>query len=225
MLIRQLEYLTALAKERHFARAAASCYISQPALSAAIRKLESEFQVLIVRRGNRFMGFTPEGERIVKWAYRILAERDGLVDDVDSMREGLSGQLRIGAIPTALSSISLLTTPFCLRYPKVRVSVISMTSVEIQRSLSDYSIDVGLTYIDNEPLAQVRTKPLYRETYVLLTSAEGPFADRESLTWAEAAQIPLCLLSPDMQNRRIIDAAFRTADSEPAPTVETNSAT
>ncbi|WP_046469625.1 LysR family transcriptional regulator [Allosalinactinospora lopnorensis] len=225
MLLSQLEYLTALARECHFARAAKACFVSQPALSAAIRKLETEFQVPIVKRGNRFMGFTPEGERIVSWAQRVLAERDALVDNVNTMREGLSGCLRIGAIPTTLSSISLLTTPFSLRYPLVWLSITSMSSVEIQRSLSGFEIDVGATYIDNEPLANVRKIPLYEERYLLLTSAEGRFADRDSLTWFEAAQIPLCLLSPDMQNRRILNEAFRKAGCEPTPTVETNSVT
>lgn len=225
MLLRQLEYLVALARTRHFARAAEACYISQPALSAAIRKLESEFRVLIVQRGNRFLGFTPEGERIVEWAYRILAERDALVQDVDAMRDSLTGCLRIGAIPTALSSISSLTTPFAKKYPLTQVSIKSLTSAEIQRGLDEYELDVGLTYIDNEPLANVRKTPLYRERYLLVTFADERFAHRESATWTEAARVPLCLLTPDMQNRRIINEAFRQAGAEPSATVETNSVT
>jgi DNA-binding transcriptional LysR family regulator len=223
MLLRHLEYLTALARERHFAHAASSCYVSQPALSAGIRKLESEFDVMIVRRGNRFLGFTPEGERIVEWAQRILAERDLLMSDVNAMNTGLTGKLRLGAIPTVLSSLSLLTTPFCQTYPRTRIAVSSQTSIEIQRRLLDYEVDVGITYIDNEPLTGVRTFPLYRERYVLLAS-QG-LGERTHATWAEAAQLPLCLLTPDMQNRRIVDAAFRAAGTDPEPAIETNSVT
>ncbi|GAB3724123.1 LysR family transcriptional regulator [Nocardiopsis oceani] len=223
MLLSQLKYLTALAQERHFARAARVCHVSQPALSAAIRKLEGEFRVPIVKRSNRFIGFTHEGERIVAWAQRVLAEHDSLVENVRSLREGLSGRLRIGAIPTTLSSISLITDAFCEQHPLVTLSVVSMTSNEIQQGLTDYTIDVGLTYVDNEPLAHVRKRTVYQEEYVLLTPEEGPFADRESLTWAEAAKAPLCLLTPDMQNRRIVDEAFRRAGTEPVPKMETNS--
>lgn len=225
MLLRQLEYLVALARTRHFARAAEACYISQPALSAAIRKLEAELQVLIVSRGNRFMGFTPEGERVVEWAYRLLAERDAFVQDVNAMRGDLSGCLKIGAIPTTLSVVSALTTPFTRKYPRTRVSIMSMSSNDIQRGLDEYEIDIGMTYIDNEPLAHVRVTPLYREQYVLLTPDDERFAGRTSATWAEVAQLPLCLLTPDMQNRRIVNDALRQSGAEPAPTIETNSVT
>ena len=72
MLLRQLSYLVALAKERHFARAAASCNITQPALSAAIRHLEEELGVMLVERDKRFNGFTPEGQEVLLWARRML---------------------------------------------------------------------------------------------------------------------------------------------------------
>ncbi|TDD81652.1 LysR family transcriptional regulator [Saccharopolyspora karakumensis] len=222
MLLRQLEYLTTLAREKHFARAAEACYISQPAMSAAIRKLEAELHVQIIQRGNRFIGFTPEGERILKWAYRILAERDALIEDVGAMREGLSGRLRIGCIPTALCVVPILTSLLCQDQPRVRVQVSSMTSIEIQRGLSQYGLDVGVTYIDNEPLTGVRTVPLYSERYLLL-AAEDDLDDGESATWAEAAEHPLCLLSEDMQNRRILNSVFEQAQAKPQPAVETNS--
>ncbi len=67
MLFRQLEYFVALARERHFARAASACYVSHAALSEAIRKLEQELKVPLVRRGQKFEGLTPEGERLVYW--------------------------------------------------------------------------------------------------------------------------------------------------------------
>src|SRR5580765_2676170 len=111
MLLRQLEYVTALAREGHFARAAAACHVSQPALSAGIRKLEAELGVQVVQRGQRFEGFTPEGAEVLRWAQRMLAEQEALRQELATMRGGLSGVLRLGAIPTALSVASLLTTP------------------------------------------------------------------------------------------------------------------
>jgi DNA-binding transcriptional LysR family regulator len=82
---------------------------------------------------------------------------------------------------------------------------------------------VGLTYLDNEPLRHVRAFPLYRERYLLLTPADGRLGARESITWAEAADEPLCLLTPDMQNRRIVDGLFAEAGAPPRPVLETNS--
>lgn len=224
MLLRQLEYLTALARERHFARAAAACHVSQPSLSAGIAKLETELEVAIVVRGQRFGGFTPEGERVVAWARRILADRDALQDELTALRTGLGGRLRVCAIPTAITSASVLTGELCRRHPAMRVRLESGSSREIVRRLVDFDLDVGLTYVDNETVGgSIRVVPLYRERYLLLTPADGPLADRGQVTWAEVAGEPLCLLHRDMQNRRILDGCFASAGVEASPAVETDS--
>ena len=88
MLLRQLEYFVAVARERHFARAAESCYVSQPALSTSIAKLERELSVTLIHRGQNFEGLTPEGERLVVWAKRVLAEHDALKAEAAAMRSG-----------------------------------------------------------------------------------------------------------------------------------------
>ena len=139
------------------------------------------------------------------------------------MREGLVGQLRIGAIPVTLPIVPLLTAPFAKRHERTDILVISQTSISIQRGLDEFSLDVGVTYLDNEPLARVRCLPLYQERYVLLTQRDGPFRRRSVVTWTEAATLPLCLLTPDMQNRRILDMHFREGGGEIHAAVETNS--
>ena len=111
MQLQHLTYLAALARERHFGRAAAACFVTQPTLSSGIRRLEDELGVQIVQRGRRYDGLTPEGERVLRWAQRILADCEALHDDLGSMRHGLSGRLRLGAIPTSLPAISALTVP------------------------------------------------------------------------------------------------------------------
>ncbi|MGB7870182.1 MAG: LysR family transcriptional regulator, partial [Mycobacterium sp.] len=90
MLFRQLEYFVAVAQERHFARAAEKCYVSQPALSAAIAKLERELDVTLINRGHSFQGLTAEGERLVVWAKRILAEHDAFKAEVRAVRSGIT---------------------------------------------------------------------------------------------------------------------------------------
>ena len=222
MLLRQLEYLSALAREGHFGRAALACHVSQPALSAGIRRLETELGVQIVQRGHRFEGLTPEGKKVLMWAHRILAEQDALRHDLSSMRVGLSGVLRVGAIPTALTVASLLTTPLCEKHPLVRVSLESLSSREIVQRLGEFDIDIGMTYVDGEPLGSVRVVPLYRERYLLLTPADGEFAERDSVGWAEAATTPLCLLSAVMQNRRILDRNFAEAGVTVTPSIESD---
>ncbi|MGE3287126.1 MAG: LysR family transcriptional regulator [Pseudonocardia sp.] len=220
VLLNQLEYLTALARERHFGRAAAACHVSQPALSSAIRKLEQDLRVQVVRRDRRFGGFTPEGEVVLAWAHRILQDRDSLRQELARMAGGLAGNLQIGAIPSALTVSSLLTEPFTARHPAVRIGLESLSSRAIVRRLAEFELDVGMTYVDGEPLGPVRTVPLYVERYLLLAPEEMAAARREEIGWAELAEIPLCLLSQVMQNRRILDRNAAAAGVVLAPSVE-----
>ncbi|MFE3163277.1 LysR family transcriptional regulator [Streptomyces sp. NPDC059224] len=223
MLLRRLEYLVALARERHFARAAAACHVSQPSLSAAIRRLEHELGVPIVRRGRRYEGLTPEGETVLAWAHRILAERDALRQELSALREGLTGTLRLGIVPTAVPVAALLTGPFCDRHPHARVAMESLSSLDIRRGLAEFELDAAMTYLDVDELRQVRRFPLYEERYVLLTPVDGPLGDTADATWSQAAALPLCLLGTRMRNRRIIDDCFAAEGAAPVPAVESDS--
>ncbi|MFF5009899.1 LysR substrate-binding domain-containing protein [Streptomyces phaeochromogenes] len=220
MQLRQLEYLVALARERHFARAAAACYVSQPSLSAAIRRLEHELHVPIVRRGRRYEGLTPEGEVVLAWAHRMLAERDALRQELSALGDGLTGTLRLGVVPTALPAASLLTTPFCDHHPRARVSIESLSSVDITHGLAEFELDAAMTYLDDDSL---RRLPLYEEQYVLLTPTDGPLGTASTARWAQAAALPLCLLGPRMRNRRIIDECFAADGAKAAPAIESDS--
>ncbi|MDT9593728.1 LysR family transcriptional regulator [Nocardioides zeae] len=222
MLLRQLEYLAALAHEGHFGRAAQECGVSQPALSAGIRKLESELGVQIVSRGQRFDGLTTEGEEVLRWAQRVLADRRDLDHRIQVMGSHLTGTLRIGAIPTALSAASLLTGPLRADQPHLHFSLRSMNSRDIVAELDDLTLDVGMTYVDGEPLGHTRTVPLYRERYLLLTRDDGPLAALEEVTWRDAGAVPLCLLPAEMQNRRIVDGFLGEAGAHADVVVETD---
>jgi DNA-binding transcriptional LysR family regulator len=222
-MIDKLEFVLALARERHFGRAAEVCGVSQPSLSSGIKQLEEILGVLLVQRGSRFQGFTPEGERVLEWARRIVADTRAMRQEVDALKRGLAGHLRIAAIPTALAMAAALTTPYRARHPNVRFTILSRTSVEVLDELENLEVDAGLTYIDNEPLGRVTSVPLYHERYRFLTAADAVLGDRDRVTWAEVGKVPLCLLTPDMQNRRIIDGLLRTAGAEPSPTLESNS--
>ena len=160
---------------------------------------------------------------MLDWARRIVGDSRAMRQEISASRHGLTGRLRIAAIPTALAMVASLTTPFRMRHPNVQFTILSRTSVETLAELENLEIDAGITYLDNEPLGKVNTVPLYREHYRLLTSADAPLGDRDKVTWAEVAQVPLCLLTPDMQNRRIIDDLLRGAGFAPQTTLESNS--
>ncbi len=222
-MIDKLEFVIALAREQHFGRAAETCNVSQPTLSAGIKQLEDTFGVLLVQRGSRFRGFTTEGERVLDWARRIVADTRAMRQEVDALKRGLAGHVQIAAIPTALAMTAMLTTPYRAKHPNVRFTIVSRNSIQVLSMLENLEVDAGLTYVDNEPLGHVNTIPLYHEEYRLLTSSSGELGNREHVTWAEVGKVPLCLLTPDMQNRRIIDGLLRSAGAEPSPTLESNS--
>lgn len=223
MDIRQLQYLVALAREQHFTRAAAACNVTQPTLSGRIRQLEQELGVPIVRRGQRYEGLTPEGERVLKWARAILEDCDEMLEDLSALKGELTGRAVLGVIPSALSAISEVIGAARRRYPGLALTLLSLSSREIMRGLEDFSIDVGVSYLDNEPIGRAVTRPLYMERYSLYVRDDHALAKKKQVTWADAAAEPLALLTPNMQNRRIIDSAFKEARSHPEPEIETNS--
>ena len=222
-MLEKLEFILALARERHFGHAAEACGVSQPTFSAGIKQLEEAMGVLLVQRGSRFQGFTPEGERVLDWARRIVGDTRAMRQEIDSLKHGLTGHIRMAAIPTALPMCAMITTPYRARHPDVSFTILSRTSIKVLGLLENLEIDAGITYLDNEPLGRVKTVPLYSEQYRLLISSDSPLGNRDAVTWAEVAQVPLCLLTPDMQNRRIIDSVLRDAGAEVAPTLESDS--
>jgi DNA-binding transcriptional LysR family regulator len=222
-MIDKLEMFIALANERHFGRAAEVCGVTQPTLSSAIRQLEDQLGVQLVFRGSRFQGLTPEGLRVLDWARRIVSDMRALKAEMKVVRSGLSGNVRIGVIPTALPMVAELTAPFIARHPNVRVSILSRTSVEILAEIESLELDAGITYLDNEPLGRVAQVPLYAEFYRLLCAPGSPLADRAQVTWAEVAEQALCLLTSDMQNRRIVNQHLAEAGASAVPQVESNS--
>jgi len=200
-----MSYLVALAREKHFARAAEACHVTQSTLSAGVKALEAQLNMRLVIREPRFSGFTPEGERVVEWAQQIIADFENLKLDVEGLKEGLKGTLRLGVVPAAMPAVAKLTLPFCTNHPHVTVDIKSMTSVQVQAGLDRFELDAGLTYLENEPLSNVRQKKLYLERYLFVTHISNPIAQKQEVTWRAAAQERLCLLHESMQNRRVLN--------------------
>lgn len=221
-MIDKLEMFIALAREEHFGHAAVSIGVAQPTLSAAIKQLEDQLGVMLVWRGSRYRGLTPEGQRALDWARRIVGDARSLRQEMRFAREGLSGDLRLAVIPTALTVVSDLTAGYGEAHPNVRFSVQSKTSAEILAMLENLEIDAGLTYLEREPLGRVTTVPIYAERYVLVARAGHPMLSAPA-RWADLADVPLCLLTPDMQNRRIINQHLLQAGVEVTPRIEASS--
>jgi DNA-binding transcriptional LysR family regulator len=224
MLFRQLEYFVALARERHFARAAEACHVSQPALSESIRKLEHELKVPLVRRGQKFEGLTPEGERLVHWARRVLADCDALKQEVTALQTGLVGELRVGVVPAAATTVAQLTDPFCAAHPLVRVQLeTDLRSSGIVDRIRRFELDAGVIYPERQDTAELTVTPLYREHQVLIAGSDLLTDKADTISWADALQLPLCLLSAGMRGRKLIDDALAGQNLAVTPQLEADS--
>jgi DNA-binding transcriptional LysR family regulator len=229
-MLEKFEFLIALARERHFRRAAEQCGVTQPTLSAGIRALEESLGAALVNRGSRYVGLTPEGERVLEWARRMTGDARALRQEVEALKRGVVGVIRLACIPTALPVAARLCTLLAERHDGVSFSVRSTSSKSMIALLDDFQIDGGITYLDNEPLPQMLTTPFFEEAYRLVTADAALFPGRTSVGWSELSGVPLCLFTPDMQNRRIVDQILAEHTPKPedgrspaATSTETNS--
>lgn len=205
MQLNSLRYLLALDRERHFARAAEACNVTQPSLSAGLLALEQQLGRRLVERDRRFIGLTAEGRAVLPWARQVVAALDGLVQAAETMPGPLQGELRLGAIPASMPVIGAIAARLQGVHPQVRLSIASLTSREIARRLAEYTLDAGLTYVEHEPPPDVISVALYRERVMFVARATAE-AGPPTIGWDAALSQPLCLLHQGMQNRRILDA-------------------
>ncbi|MGF1608726.1 MAG: LysR substrate-binding domain-containing protein [Kiloniellales bacterium] len=223
MFFRQFEYLVAVIEEQHFGRAAERCHVSQPSLSNGIKQLELELGVPIFRRGQRLHGLTAEGKRVAEWARRVLAHRDAMRDELAAMHENLQGNLRLGAMPTCSPVLPLFIRLLQEHHPGVRADIQFIGIEAMKVGLSNYSLDVGFTYLNEDDLQRCKTLPVYVERLSLLVPDNERFHDRTSVTWREAVELPLALLRSSMHERHIFDATFKKVGARPRPNVESES--
>jgi DNA-binding transcriptional LysR family regulator len=225
MFLRQFKYLIAVVEEKHFGRAAERCCVTQPSLSSGIKQLELELGVNIFLRGRgqRFLGLTPEGERVVIWARRVVAHCDAMRDELLTLRNELTGTIRIGAMPSMSPVLPTLISKFVERHPCVRADVEFLGIEQMKLGLSRFSLDVGLTYLDQEGLGRLNTLPLFHESLHLLVPDTPEFAGRDTMLWRELADLPLAMLRPTMRERQFVDQIFEKVGTAPTPQVESES--
>ena len=220
MFMRQLTYLIALDKHRHFGRAAESCHVSQPALSTGISELERELGITIIKRDRSFRGITPEGERVIAWARQMLDSLEGLRQEAELVRSVPGGHLTIGVVPSAVHPVTLLSAEYRQLISGLTLDIQSLSTQEILQRLKKQELHLGLAYDDAVADDTYDIVPLFTERYVLVAGDQVSLP--RELSWADVAELPLCLLSQDMQNRRMLDEIFARSGAKPEIVVESN---
>ncbi|MBG6077240.1 LysR family transcriptional regulator [Polaromonas sp. CG_9.11] len=230
-LLTSLRYLVALNEHRHFARAAQACHITQPALSNALRALEKEFGTPIVKRARSYAGLTPEGECVLVSARRMLREHALLQQELASRAGQPRGRLQLGVVPTAVPVAARFAAMLQAAHPGIAPVVRALSSQQIEEGLENLTLDLALGFTERlkkgGPFAVL---PQYTEQYFLVRRLDKPARSQHGelrlgaeMAWADAAKLPLCLLTPDMHNRSTVDHAFKQVGVAVQPVMETNS--
>jgi DNA-binding transcriptional LysR family regulator len=182
-----------------------------------------------VQRGRAYVGLTHEGEAVLATAQRMLRESEVLRQELTSLQDMPRGCLRMASTPTAVPVLSRFAALLQARHPGIVSVVLSMSSLELEQGLEDLSIDLAVGYSERlqAQRATLRSWPQCTERYYLLRKAANPAPEQlrigEPMAWSDAGQLPLCLLTPEMHNRYIIDQALREAGATLPPAMETNS--
>lgn len=223
MDIKQLKFLIALDQTRHFGQAAALCHITQPTLSMRLRNLEDELDLVLVKRGQRFEGFTEAGERILAWARTLLAAHDGLQAEAASCRGQVVGSLRLGTVPLASFNPMQLLLPLRETFPELHFQLSSLSSEQIIDGLSRNQLDLGICYLDQVNSSFFEVIELGTTTMGLLHDTRYFSFDTPELRWEALADLPLGLLSKGMHYRQSLDLSLRSRGLEPAAVLESDS--
>lgn len=194
MTLTELRYLVALARERHFGRAAEACFVSQPTLSVAVKKVEEELGVALFERAKNEVNVTPVGARIVEQAARVLGEMERVKEIAAEARDPLSGPLRLGAIYTVGPYLLPHLVPILHgAAPKMPLVIEENYTARLRERLAQNALDAIIVSLPFEEPGVV-SLPLYEEPFVVMLPAEHPWRDRDSIGVDELTTQNLLLL-------------------------------
>jgi LysR family transcriptional activator of glutamate synthase operon len=224
MNLRQLQYLVALADEKHFTRAAAREHVAQPALSQQIRSLEAELGLALVERTTRRVAMTHAGEVLVARARRALAELDAARAELGSLAGVQAGRLSVGALHTmGPVDLSLLLATFHERHPAVELTVREQSSEELAAMLRDDEIDLAFLSVTERIQARgLALRPLVSEELVVVLPAGHRLAGRASLRLAELSRESFISFREGARLRELLTTSAAGAGFRPKIALESN---
>ncbi len=194
MTLTELKYIVAVARERHFGRAAEACFVSQPTLSVAIRKLEDELGVTIFERGGSEVGVTVIGQTLVSQAQKVLEESANLKELARHGNDPLAGALRVGVIHTIGPYLLPKLVPWHISCtPQMPLVLQENFTVKLIELLRQGEIDCAILALPL-PEAGLATRALYDEPFVVVIPASHPWANRKSISAEDLKQQNMLLL-------------------------------
>lgn len=226
MTLQQLEYIIAVNQFRHFAKAAESCRVTQPTLSAMIQKLEEELEVKIFDRNQQPICPTPIGKVILEQAQNVMAEANRIKDIIKEEKHSLTGTFRLGILPTIAPYLLPRFFPQLMKKnPNLDIRVVEMKTENIKKSILNSSIDAGI--IANLPdLEHLQQKTLFYEQFYAYVAENTDLFTHEIIRTSDLSSEELWLLDEghcfrdqlvrfcQMKAARISQAAYRLGSME-----------
>lgn len=222
MDIKQLKFLIALDETRHFGQAAALCHVTQPTLSMRLRNLEQELGLALVNRGQRFEGFTAQGERVLAWSRSVLAAYDGLYAEAAACRGHLVGTLRLGVVPLSSFDPLPLLQRLHSQHPQLCFELSALSSEQILEQLASNRLDLGVSYLERLDNERFESLALGETRMGLLYDPAHFRFDEQPLSWQALTELPLGLLTAGMHFRQSIDHNFHSRGLNPQPLLQTD---
>lgn len=204
----QLLYFVEVAKHQHFTRAAEALYITQPALSQAMKRLESEAGMLLFERSGRGVKLTESGRILYDYAQKIIAQMDKMHTEVNGIRRGIAGEVRIGTVLPikSLSWLRQVISHEMEQAPELQIHVLSEPRERILNMLKIKELDFAVTTggVPEEFIC----RPICEDALGVLMSAKDPLAGKKTLSLPDVVDRPICCNNYDMDIREIISEAF-----------------
>ena len=222
MTLTELRYIVAVARERHFGRAAETCFVSQPTLSVAVKKLEDELGLTLFERGPGEVSVTPAGRRIIEQAQRVLEEASRIRELAAAGKDPLAGPLRLGAIYTIGPYLLPKLIPILRRTaPAMQLLIQENFTHRLAEELRSGEVDVILVALPFETPG-VMTRPVYDEPFMVAVPKGHPWENRKRVTSEELTNESLLLLGEGHCFRdQVLDICHTVRSRERSPLART----
>jgi DNA-binding transcriptional LysR family regulator len=220
MELRQLQYFAAVARHRHFTRAAEALYVSQPALSQQIRRLEAELGLALLRRTSKGVELTPAGEDLLRHAETVLAELDAARAEMDRHAGVSRGVARVAATAADAPRLPETLAAFHTEHPGIQVALRQGSAAEVTELVARGAVDVAVLALPGDPPAGVDAHPLAEEPLRVAVALDDPLSGAGPVALEALHGRPFILAEPGSALRATVLAATQAAGFSPLPLFE-----